>query len=47
MLRPLEEPMRTRNSRRGGGGVDEAGGTLASPWPGCATLGMTSAIEED
>jgi len=33
MLRPLEEPMRTWNSRRGGGGVDEAGGRLRRPGP--------------
>ncbi|HKV01272.1 MAG TPA: hypothetical protein VJQ26_04045 [Ktedonobacteraceae bacterium] len=34
MVRPLEGPMRTCYSRRGGGGVDEAGGRLRRPgWP--------------
>jgi len=42
MVRPLEEPVRTWTSRRGGGGVDEEGGRKRhpiginlSPNPGC------------
>ncbi len=31
MLRPLEEPLHTGYARRGGGGVDEAGGRLRRP----------------
>jgi hypothetical protein len=31
MVRPLEEPMRTWHARRGGSGVDEAGGRLRRP----------------
>jgi hypothetical protein len=33
LLRPLEEPLRTGHARRGGGGVDEAGGRLRRPGP--------------
>ena len=32
MLRPLAEPLRTWESRRGGCGVDVAGGRLRRPW---------------
>jgi hypothetical protein len=31
LLRPLEEPLRTGHARRGGGGVDAAGGRLRRP----------------
>jgi len=31
MVRPLEEPLRTWHTRRGGGGVDEEGGRLRRP----------------
>jgi hypothetical protein len=31
MARPLEEPMRTWHARRGGSGVEEAGGRLRRP----------------
>jgi len=33
MLRPLEEPLRTGHARRGGSGVDVAGGRLRRPGP--------------
>ena len=33
MVRPLEEPLRTWNTRRGGGSVDEEGGRLRRPGP--------------
>lgn len=37
MVRPLEEPMHPWHARRGGSGVDEAGGRLRRPVSRCAT----------
>ncbi|SRR6266566_4471724 len=44
MVRPLEEPMRTCSSRRGGGSVDEEGGRLRRPGPAPARSCATPSI---
>ncbi len=38
MLRPLEEPVRTWTSRRGGGGADAGRGRLRRPRPPCSSI---------